>query len=107
MAMHVTIGYGDEGAYQRTEQEVLTPLRRTTTSCVAMSSIASCSHPLTVGTLAETTSLQAALVVVPVMLVLAAARLTLVSRVRTRGRPRWLGAEPRPGAADVFRQRIG
>ena len=40
MAMHVTIGCGDGGGYQRTEQEVLTPLRRTTTSCVAMSSIA-------------------------------------------------------------------
>jgi hypothetical protein len=40
MAMQVTIGYGDEGGYQRTEQEVLAPLRRTTTSCVAMSSIA-------------------------------------------------------------------
>jgi hypothetical protein len=36
--MQVTIGYGDEGGHQRTEQEVLTPLRRTTTSCVAMSS---------------------------------------------------------------------
>jgi hypothetical protein len=49
-----------------------------------MSSIASCSHHRTVGTLADTTSLQAALVVVPVMIVLAAVRLTLVSRVLTR-----------------------
>jgi hypothetical protein len=40
--------------------------------------------PLTVGALADTTSLQAALVVVPVMLVLVGAGLTLVSRVLTR-----------------------
>jgi hypothetical protein len=40
--------------------------------------------PLTVGTLADTTSLQAALVVVPVMLVLTAAGPTLVSRVLMR-----------------------
>jgi hypothetical protein len=39
--------------------------------------------PLTVGTLADATSLTAALAVVPVMLVLAATGLTLVSR-RTR-----------------------
>jgi hypothetical protein len=39
---------------------------------------------LTVGTLADTTSLQAALIVVPVMLLLAAAGLTLLSRVQTR-----------------------
>jgi hypothetical protein len=71
MAMHVTVGYGDEGGYQRTEQEVLKPLRRTTTSCVAMFSIAVVLAPLTVGTLADTTWLQAALVVVPVMPVLA------------------------------------
>jgi fucose permease len=51
---------------------------------VAMSSFAVVLAPLTVGTLADTTSLQAALIVVPVMLMLAAAGLTLVSRVRTR-----------------------
>jgi fucose permease len=51
---------------------------------VAMSSFAVVLAPLTVGTLADTTSLQAALIVVPVMLMPAAAGLTLVSRVRTR-----------------------
>ena len=59
MAMLMTIGCGDEGGHQRTEQEVLTPLRRTGNSCVEI-------------------------VVVPVMLVPAAARRTLVSRVLTR-----------------------
>jgi hypothetical protein len=39
--------------------------------------------PLTVGTLADATSLKAALGAVPVMLVLAAAGLTLVRRART------------------------
>jgi hypothetical protein len=39
--------------------------------------------PLTVGTLADATSLKAALGVVPVMLVLAAAGLTLLRRART------------------------
>ena len=51
---------------------------------VAMSSFAVVLAPLTVGTLADTTSLQAALIVVPLMLMLAAAGLTLMSRVRTR-----------------------
>ena len=51
---------------------------------VAMSSFAVVLAPLTVGTLADTTSLQAALLVVPVMLMLAAAGLTVVSRVQTR-----------------------
>jgi hypothetical protein len=48
--------------------------------------------PLTVGTLADATSLKAALGVVPVALVLAAAGLTLVRRAR----PSATGA---PGAA--------
>jgi fucose permease len=38
--------------------------------------------PVTVGTLADTTSLQAALIVVPIMLILGAAGLALMSRVR-------------------------
>jgi fucose permease len=51
---------------------------------VAMSSFAVVLAPLTVGTLADATSLKAALGVVPVMVVLAAAGLTLVSRTRAR-----------------------
>ena len=50
---------------------------------VAMSSFAVVLAPLTVGTLADVTSLKSALWVVPVMLVLAAAALTLVRRART------------------------
>jgi fucose permease len=50
---------------------------------VAMTSFAVLLAPLTVGTLADTTSLTAALGVVPVMLALAAAGLTLVFRART------------------------
>ena len=49
---------------------------------VAMTSFAVLLAPLTVGTLADATSLTAALAVVPVMLVLAAAGLTLVRRAR-------------------------
>jgi hypothetical protein len=47
---------------------------------VAMTSFAVLLAPLTVGTLADATSLTAALAVVPVMLVLAVAALTLVRR---------------------------
>jgi fucose permease len=47
---------------------------------VAMTSFAVLLAPLTVGTLADATSLTAALGVVPVMLILAAAGLTLVRR---------------------------
>lgn len=50
---------------------------------VAMSAFAVVLAPLTVGTLADATSLKAALGVVPVMLVLAAAGLTFVRRART------------------------
>jgi hypothetical protein len=50
---------------------------------VAMTSFAVLLAPLTVGTLADATSLKAALGVVPVMLVLAAAGLTLLRRART------------------------
>jgi MFS family permease len=50
---------------------------------VMMSSFAVVLAPLTVGTLADATSLKAALGVVPVALVLAAAGLTLVRRART------------------------
>jgi fucose permease len=50
---------------------------------VAMTSFAVLLAPLSVGTLADTTSLTAALGVVPVMLALAAAGLTLVQRART------------------------
>jgi MFS family permease len=50
---------------------------------VAISSFAVVLAPLTVGTLADATSLEAALWVVPVMLVLAAAALMLVRRART------------------------
>ena len=49
-----------------------------------MTSFAVLLAPLTVGTLADTTSLKAALGVVPIVLVLAAAALTLVCRARTR-----------------------
>jgi fucose permease len=51
---------------------------------VAMTSFAVLLAPLTVGTLADATSLTAALGVVPVVLALAAAALTLVRRARTR-----------------------
>jgi MFS family permease len=50
---------------------------------VAMTSFAVLLAPLTVGTLADATSLRAALGVVPVVLALAAAGLTLVRRART------------------------
>jgi MFS family permease len=50
---------------------------------VAMSAFAVLLAPLTVGTLADATSLKAALGVVPVVLALAAAGLTLVRRART------------------------
>jgi len=61
---------------------------------VGMASFAVLLAPLTVGTLADATSLKAALGVVPVMLVLAAAGLTLVRRARTRpgGAPETAGA---------------
>ena len=51
---------------------------------VAVASFAVLLAPVTVGTLADATSLRSALGVVPVMLVLAAAALTLVGRVRSR-----------------------
>ncbi len=51
---------------------------------VAMTSLAVLLAPLTVGTLADATSLKAALGVVPVTLALAAVGLTLVRRARTR-----------------------
>jgi fucose permease len=51
---------------------------------VMMSSFAVVLAPLTVGTLADATSLKAALGVVPVMLVIAAAGLTLLRRAQTR-----------------------
>jgi pantothenate synthetase len=51
---------------------------------VAVTSFAVLLAPLTVGALADATSLTAALGIVPVMLVLAAAGLTLVRRARTR-----------------------
>jgi hypothetical protein len=57
-----------------------------------MASFAVLLAPLTVGTLADATSLRAALGVLPVMLVLAAVGLTLVHR----GRPRSGGV---PGTA--------
>jgi hypothetical protein len=50
---------------------------------VAMASFAVLLAPLTVGTLADVTSLTAALGVVPVMVALAAAGLLLVRRART------------------------
>jgi MFS family permease len=51
---------------------------------VAVSSFAVVLAPLTVGTMADATSLKAALVVVPVMLAFAAAGLTVVCRAQTR-----------------------
>ena len=62
---------------------------------VAMSSFAVVLAPLTVGTLADVTSLKMALGVVPVMVVLAAAGITLVARTQART------SDPseRPGAA--------
>jgi fucose permease len=53
---------------------------------VAMSSFAVVLAPLTVGTLADATSLKAALGVVPVMVALAAAGLALIGPTRTRTR---------------------
>jgi MFS family permease len=61
---------------------------------VAMSAFAVVLAPLTVGTLADATSLKAALGVVPVALVLAAAGLTLVRRA-------WTPASCAPGIADA------
>ena len=61
---------------------------------VTVTSFAVLLAPLTVGTLADATSLKAALGVVPVLLVLAAAGLTLVHRARIR-----VTAAPRPVAA--------
>jgi MFS family permease len=61
---------------------------------VTMSSFAVLLAPLTVGTLADATSLKAALGLVPVMLALAAAGLALVQRARTRT----ASAEPRSRA---------
>jgi hypothetical protein len=49
-----------------------------------MSSFAVVLAPLTVGTLADATSLKAALGLVPVLVALAAAGLILVGRTRTR-----------------------
>jgi MFS family permease len=65
---------------------------------VAMSSFAVVLAPLTVGTLADTTSLTAALGVVPVMLALAAMGLTLARRARTpaSGAPGTAVAPSRP-----------
>jgi hypothetical protein len=54
---------------------------------VAMTSLAVLLAPLSVGTLADATSLKSALGIVPVMLVLAAAGLTLVRRTRTPASP--------------------
>src|SRR5215211_333906 len=54
---------------------------------VAMTSFAVLVAPLTVGTLADATSLKAALGVVPVALALAAAGLTLLGRARTPASP--------------------
>jgi fucose permease len=51
---------------------------------VAVTSFAVLLAPLTVGTLADATSLKAALTAVPVMVVLAALGLTLLRRARTR-----------------------
>jgi hypothetical protein len=51
---------------------------------VMMSSFAVLLAPVTVGTLADATSLRAALGVVPIMLVLAAGGLALVHRARAR-----------------------
>jgi MFS family permease len=61
---------------------------------VAVTAFAVLLAPLTVGTLADATSLTAALGVVPVVLVLAAAGLTLVRRAQTRASGA-LGAAPR------------
>jgi fucose permease len=55
---------------------------------VAMTSLAVLLAPLTVGTLADATSLTAALGVVPVVLALAAAGLALVHRAPARGTER-------------------
>jgi fucose permease len=65
---------------------------------VAVTSFAVLLAPLTVGTLADATSLKAALLVVPVLLVVAAAGLTLVQRGRSRAavEPLPVGAS-RPG----------
>jgi MFS family permease len=62
---------------------------------VAMSSFAVVLAPLTVGTLADVTSLKMALGVVPVMVVLAAAGITLVARTQAR----ISDPSERPGAA--------
>jgi hypothetical protein len=59
-----------------------------------MTSFAVLLAPLTVGTLADATSLTAALGVVPVVLALAAAGLTFVGRARTRA-----SGVPRPAVA--------
>ena len=63
---------------------------------VLASALAVLLAPLTVGALADATSLTAALAVVPVMLVLAAVGLTLVSAYSTRSKPPARTASRRP-----------
>ena len=65
---------------------------------VMMTSFAGLLAPLTVGALADATSLNAALGVVPVLLLLAAAGLTLVSRARTRAGGALATADALPSA---------
>jgi MFS family permease len=67
---------------------------------VAMTSLAVLLAPLTVGTLADAASLRAALGLVPVVLVLAAAGLALVSRTRARASGAPGGAVP-PGGSEA------
>jgi predicted MFS family arabinose efflux permease len=78
----------DRGAHRRGDRRVAVGhgrrRRAAARRAVAMTSFAVLLAPLTVGTLADATSLTAALGVVPVLVVLAAAALTLVGRARPR-----------------------
>jgi fucose permease len=71
MAVSVTVALASERAALASGRAVL------------MTSFAVLLAPLTVGTLADATSLKAALAIVPVILALAAATLALVHRART------------------------
>jgi fucose permease len=72
MAMSLTVGLVPERAALASGR------------AVAMTSLAVLIAPLTVGALADATSLKASLGVVPIMLAVAAAGLVLVRRARTR-----------------------
>jgi MFS family permease len=95
------IGLGNLFPMAMTVTIALVPERAALASgrAVAATSVAVLLAPLVVGTLADATSIRAALGVVPVVLALAATGLALVCRARTRasGAPETAVAEPSSG----------